>query len=140
MMKTMFGGAATVCAKRFSMPDASAIVPRAAPRSNRRRVISCARSMDILCCRDWGTNETCRLIPTGRRSPAQVHPHAEHRAARIHEGSRLTEIRAEHVVGGQPLFRCVVERIEQVDEELEAAGAAERDCPREAQIEQRLRR
>ena len=31
--------------------------------------------------------------------PTQVQPDAEHRAARIHEYGRLTEIRAEEIVG-----------------------------------------
>ena len=57
--------------------------------------------------------------------PAQVQPDADHRAARIDEGRRLTEVRAEQIVGRQALFRRVVERIEHVHEQLDASRAAE---------------
>ena len=74
------------------------------------------------------------------RSLPQVQPHADHRATRIHEDGRLTEVRAEQIVGRQAFLRRVVERVEHVQEQLDASHAAEGDRPRHAHIEQRLRR
>ena len=74
------------------------------------------------------------------RSAAQVEPHAEHRAARVDEDVRLAEIPAHDVVRRQALLGCVVQQVEDVDEQLDSRRAADRDGPRNAQIHQRLRR
>src|SRR5438094_7466984 len=107
-MKTMFGGFDALCPNTLSKPEASARVPSAAPRNNVRRV----------------------------RSPPKGHLHAEHHPARVHEQRGLSEIRAEQIVGREGFLGGVVERVEQVNEEFDVSGAAERDHPRDTQIEQ----
>src|SRR3954462_9527079 len=121
MMKTMFGGPDSVCPKLFLMPEASATVPSAAQRNRGRGVTS-------FVCGNVVSSQRAR-VRSGRdyhrQLPAQVQPHAEHRAARIQEHGGLPEARAEQVVGGDALLGLVVERIEQIKEEFDAAQAAD---------------
>lgn len=66
--------------------------------------------------------------------------HTHHRPTRITESGGLAEIRTELIVRGDPLLRGVIEQIEDVHEKLGASRDAEGDRPRDAEIEQRLRR
>src|SRR3954469_2391439 len=120
MMKTMFGGVDPFSPNLLFAPVASATVPRAAQRSRLRRVIPFAFGIDT--------------------SSAQVQPRAQHRAARVQENRGLPETGAEQVVGGHALLCLVIERIEHIEEEFDAAEASDAEPPRQPQIEKRLRR
>src|SRR4029453_63719 len=73
-------------------------------------------------------------------SPSEVEPDAEHRAAWIHEGGWLAEVRAEEIVGRDRLLRGVIEHVQYVEQQLDAGRAAQGQRPRHAQIDERLRR
>ena len=65
--------------------------------------------------------------------------HCEHRAAGIDEYRWPPEIRTEQVVGRQALFGRVIERVENVQEQLDASRR-QCDRARDPHVEERLRR
>jgi len=73
-------------------------------------------------------------------SPAQVQPYAKHRSTRINKRRGLAKRRAEQVVVGQALFSRVIQHIQHVHEQLGSPRAAQADRPRQAEIDERLRR
>jgi hypothetical protein len=51
--------------------------------------------------------------------PPQAEPQADHRATRIHEHGGPAEIRIEQIVGLHSLGGCIVERVQEIGEQLE---------------------
>src|SRR4051812_42467265 len=136
MMKTMFGGLDPVCPNPPLSPEASETAPNAAQRSRVRRVTSFAGGIDAFpLALEWRDTDS-----GWRQLPAQIQPHPEHRAARVQEHGGLREVRAEQVVRRQALLRRVIERIEHIHEEFDAAEVSGGERPRHSEIENRLRR
>src|SRR5262245_65971350 len=66
--------------------------------------------------------------------PSEIQPHADHRPPGIDEHGRLAEVRAEQVVRGELFLRGVVERIEHVEDQVDAPQVAEGDRSEERRV------